>query len=265
MLELIDKGGVSDAHPTPLLFVHGGCHAAWCWDEHFLDYFADHGFRAVAVSLRAHGGSGSDKPLPKLSVADFVDDVRAAADYLGTPPVLVGHSLGGWTVQKYLERYNAPAGVLLASLPPKGVLACALRFWRKHPLISMRANMFGENKEVFTRLPRETLFCAHTPEPIVAATAARCQNESIRAAFLDAGFRWPKPELVSAPLLVLGGEDGGTITNAEIHATARAYRTQATLFPRMGHNMMVEPGWRDVAEHIRAWLGSRRLAPADGS
>jgi pimeloyl-ACP methyl ester carboxylesterase len=51
MLELIDRGSCSDAHPTPLLFVHGACHAAWCWDAHFLDYFADRGFRALAAVL----------------------------------------------------------------------------------------------------------------------------------------------------------------------------------------------------------------------
>ena len=70
MLELIDKGAPTEAHPSPMLFVHGGMHAAWCWDEHFLDYFADKGFRAAAVSFRAHGGSGSDKPLKKLGIAD---------------------------------------------------------------------------------------------------------------------------------------------------------------------------------------------------
>jgi len=57
MLEVIDKGRCSDEHPAPLLFVHGGNLAAWCWDEHFLDFFADKGFRAVAVSLRGHGAS----------------------------------------------------------------------------------------------------------------------------------------------------------------------------------------------------------------
>jgi pimeloyl-ACP methyl ester carboxylesterase len=46
MLELIDKGSCSDAHPPPLLFVHGAWHAAWCWDENFLGFFADMGFRA---------------------------------------------------------------------------------------------------------------------------------------------------------------------------------------------------------------------------
>lgn len=46
MLELIDKGFCSHTHPTPLLFIHGAWHAAWCWDDHFLDFFADWGFRA---------------------------------------------------------------------------------------------------------------------------------------------------------------------------------------------------------------------------
>jgi hypothetical protein len=30
MLEVIDKGSVTDSHPTPLLFVHGASIAAWC-------------------------------------------------------------------------------------------------------------------------------------------------------------------------------------------------------------------------------------------
>ena len=75
MLEVIDKGHCTDKHPVPLLFVHGASHAAWCWDEHFLDFFADKGFRAVALSLRGHGASSNSKPLRACSVADFVEDL----------------------------------------------------------------------------------------------------------------------------------------------------------------------------------------------
>jgi pimeloyl-ACP methyl ester carboxylesterase len=87
MLEVIDKGSSSEAHPVPLLFVHGAYHAAWCWDENFLDYFADKGFRALAVSLRGHGQSTRCKPLRSCSIADYVEDVRAVADKLGCEPV----------------------------------------------------------------------------------------------------------------------------------------------------------------------------------
>jgi pimeloyl-ACP methyl ester carboxylesterase len=80
MLEVIDKGSLSEAHPAPLLFVHGGEHAAWCWDEHFLDFFAENGYRAVAPSLRGHGGSPSSKPLRACSIADYVEDVSEVAE-----------------------------------------------------------------------------------------------------------------------------------------------------------------------------------------
>ena len=47
MLEVIDKGSCSEAHPVPLLFVHGSWHGAWCWDEHFLTSSPT---RAIALS-----------------------------------------------------------------------------------------------------------------------------------------------------------------------------------------------------------------------
>ncbi len=62
MLEVIEKGSSTPAHPTPLLFVHGGWHGAWCWSN-FLNYFADAGYRAVALSLRGHGASPAAKAL----------------------------------------------------------------------------------------------------------------------------------------------------------------------------------------------------------
>jgi len=133
MLEVIDRGAASESHPVPLLFVHGAWHAAWCWDEHFLGYFADHGYRALAVSLRGHGGSPTDKRLRDLSFADFVTDVTAAADALPTRPVIVGHSMGGVLVQRYLELRDAPAGVLMASMPPQGYLRSGLRWIKRHP------------------------------------------------------------------------------------------------------------------------------------
>ena len=69
MLEVIDKGSATDSHPVPLLFVHGAWHAAWCWDENFLGFFADKGYRAVALSLRNHGSSDENNPraLPSLT------------------------------------------------------------------------------------------------------------------------------------------------------------------------------------------------------
>ena len=104
MLEMIDKGTVTHSHPFPMLFVHGVFHAAWCWDANFLDFFAERGFRAVAVSLRGYGASPlSEQPLNSVTIADYVDDVRTTVETLDAEPVLVGHSYGGLVVQKYLD------------------------------------------------------------------------------------------------------------------------------------------------------------------
>lgn len=259
MLEVIDKGSCTDAHPVPLLFLHGGCHAAWCWDEHFLDYFAEHGFRAVALSYRGHGSSGLDKPLRKCTIADYLADTRRVAAGLGTAPILLGHSTGGFIIQKHFEDGDAPAAVLLASAPPQGISRAAIRVWRNHPWVAMRTNAIGKNHGIFNTpmLAREHLFSPHTPEEIVVDCAARVEQDSTRAVFLDMAVRLPKPTAVTAPVLVLGGKQDGTVTNDEVHATARAFGTRAELFSNMGHNMMLEPGWRDVANRIRDWLGQK--------
>ncbi|MGH3676329.1 MAG: alpha/beta hydrolase [Mycobacterium sp.] len=262
MLEIIDKGHCSAAHPVPLLFVHGPWHGAWCWDEHFLDFFADNGFRAVAVSLRAHGKSATSQRLRTCSIADYVDDVKTAADQLGSEPVVVGHSMGGFVVQKYLEAHHAPAGVLMTSAPPQGTVRASLRLMARHPWAGLiKPNTYGNSLDVVNtpRLARGHLFCAQTPGHVVADCIARLQPESGRAMF-DMMYRdLPQPERISTPLLVLGAVDDGAFTKDEVSATARAYGTDAEFFPDMGHNMMLEPGWAAVAERIVQWLGHRGL------
>ncbi|MCV7099099.1 alpha/beta hydrolase [Mycobacterium palustre] len=260
MLEVIEKGSGGDAHPVPLLFVHGGWHAAWCW-ENFLDYFADAGYRAVAMSMRGHGTSPTDKPLQKVSVADYIDDVRSVADDLGGGPVLIGHSLGGYVIQRYLEDHAAPAAVLVGSLPPSGVLGTALRVWRRRP--QMMVKSFNDPTLVrflsSATLARRYLFCADTPAAIVEQCWRRAGPESIRAAMTDPMRRRVDTRRVTTPILVLGAVHDGFVSRGAVRATARAYGTRPEFFA-MGHNMMLEPGWPDVAKRIHGWLQTRDLA-----
>jgi pimeloyl-ACP methyl ester carboxylesterase len=257
MLEVIDKGACTDEHPVPLLFVHGAWHAAWCWDEYFLDFFADKGYRALAVSLRGHGGSPAPKHMRKCSIADLVDDVDSVARGLPTRPVVIGHSMGGFVVQKYLETYDAPAGVLVASIPPRGAGGFLLRGMKRHPWHTVRGVATQRSRHGYgtPKLAREYFYSPYTPEPDVVRHAARLDEEFAGKLTQDMVRRdLPKPDLVTAPLLVLGAEHDGCITQKEFHATARAYRTEAEIFPDMGHNMMLEPGWEAVADRIHTWL-----------
>ncbi|RLC08454.1 MAG: alpha/beta hydrolase, partial [Deltaproteobacteria bacterium] len=54
-LEVISKYPKGKKHSVPILFIHGAFAGAWCWEEYFLPYFADHGYESHALSLRGHG------------------------------------------------------------------------------------------------------------------------------------------------------------------------------------------------------------------
>ncbi|WP_102145910.1 alpha/beta hydrolase [Mycobacterium hubeiense] len=257
-LEVLEKGQCTDRHPAPLLFVHGAFHAAWCW-ENFLDYFAEQGYRALAVSLRGHGRSPV-KRLRFCSLADYVEDVESVASSLPVSPVLIGHSMGGFIVQKYLERHEAPAAVLMASTPQAGARAFTGRLIRRYPWLTLRSVVTGNALHGFNTpaVARQMFFSAGTPESDVVRYAALLGNESQRVGF-DAMRKPPDPARVRTPLLVLGADEDPCILADEVAATARAYGTQAQVFPAIGHDMMLEPKWADVAERIDSWLSARNL------
>jgi pimeloyl-ACP methyl ester carboxylesterase len=261
-LESISKYPSDSTHSTPLLFVHGAFHAAWCWDVHFLEYFARHGFAAHAVSLRGHGNSEGRDNLRWTRIAAYVEDVAETARQLPHPPILIGHSMGGLVVQKVLESFPCPAAVLLASVPPAGVLATTLRLARRHPMAFAKANVTLSLLPLVAtpRLAREAFFSKDLPEELLRTYSSRLQDESYLA-FLDMLlFNLPKPESVKTPLLVLGADRDTFFNPTEIEATARAYNTRSEIIPDMAHDMMLESRWQVVAERILLWLKERELA-----
>jgi pimeloyl-ACP methyl ester carboxylesterase len=264
MLEVIEKRPSRESDKTPVLFVHGAWHGAWCWDEHFLDFFAAKGYRSVAVSLRGHGKSPTPKPMQFCSMADLVDDVDSVAKSLPRPPVVVGHSMGGFVAQKYLESHDAPAAVLLASAPVSGIAGFLLRRFRRHPWLT--GTELAKTKSLRSmggtpELARESFFSDLTSDSDVVRYTAQLGEEYLRKHVLDMLLlNLPRPDLVTAPLLVMGAEKDVCFTQQEVHVTARAYHVEAEIFPKMGHDMMLEPGWDAVAERIHVWLETRDLA-----
>lgn len=256
-LEIITRQPAKAICHTPVLFVHGAWHAAWCWDAYFLPYFAAQGFTAHAVSFRNHGRSASAGSLRWRRSAEYVRDIAQAVREIGQPPVLVAHSLGGYVVQKYLETARVPAVALLASAPPSGVLGATQRVARRHPLLFLKANIQARLWPIISSpaLAREAFFSRTLPEAQVRHYAAQLQDEAYLA-YLDSMFlNLPRRKRVArVPMLVLGAANDQIFTTREIRATARAYGATGRIFPAMAHDMMLEPGWQAVADHIIRWL-----------
>lgn len=259
-LEVISKHPREKTHSTPLLLVHGAWHGAWCW-ENFLPYFAEQGYEVHALSLRGHGISEGREGIRWYSTSDYLTDVRQVVNSLKPHPVLIGHSMGGYVVQKYLESQNAPAGVLLASVPTTGIINYNLRWLRRHPASMLKALLLLNIWHVVSTpiLVKDAFFSVDYPNEQFLKYYPHIQNESFRVASEMTFLRLPRPSKVQTPLLVLAGESDRIFTVSEHRKTARAYKTEAIIYPNMAHDMMLERGWGNVADQILSWLSSRNL------
>ncbi|PWG63942.1 alpha/beta hydrolase [Spiribacter halobius] len=247
---------------TPVVFVHGAFVGAWCWAEHFLDHFAAQGFHGVAPSLRGHGGSEGAGQLQYAGINEFVADLeRVVAGLDGPPPVLVGHSMGGLVVQRYLERYPATAAVLMASVPPSGLLPSTWRMLMSDPLLFAQFGLMQGlgPRAVDLDVARRAVFSDHLPEPDLARYARYMQPESQRAIWEMSATAPARPWRVdqAPPMLVLGAEDDALFSVPEAEATARLWQADLAIVPGMAHAMMLEPGWDGVADRLVKWLWAR--------
>jgi pimeloyl-ACP methyl ester carboxylesterase len=98
-----------------LVFVHGGGANAHWW-THVASRFADD-FRVLAVDLSGHGDSGWR---PTYSLEQWTDEVMAAAEAGGIdgPPVVIGHSMGGFvTIATAARHADRVAGAIVCDSP----------------------------------------------------------------------------------------------------------------------------------------------------
>lgn len=251
----------SRTRKPPLLFVHGGYVDGWCWTPHFLPWFADQGWPAHALSLRGHGGSGGREMLFATGLDDYAADVERVAGSLGEPPVLVGHSMGAAIVERMIAMHPVRAAVLVAPVPPTGLVPVATRLAMERPdylahMVSMDPSRLSA--DVLHAL-RPYYFSDDVEPAILAESVRHLTGESSRA-LLDLSLRlhWLKPERNGIPLMVLGAEGDRISTPADVRATARHHDVPATILPGLAHMMMLERAWETVARPIAKWLEALR-------
>lgn len=244
-----------DASRPPLLFVHGAFAGGWMWADTFMPRLAAAGWRCHALSLRGHGGSAGRRNIDWHSIADYVDDVTAVIDHLGEEPVLIGHSMGGFVVQKYLERHTLPAAILVCSVPPQGLIAAQFHLLFQKPQLFMDINriMGGDYAEVATL--REALFAGEVDEAMLAAWLTRMQPESHRAIWDMSMFNLPALHAMHRPpMLILGAEKDVLVPAFLVQSTGHSYGLPVHIFRGMGHAVTHERDWEHVADTIAAWL-----------
>jgi pimeloyl-ACP methyl ester carboxylesterase len=259
-LETINRKPDGKSKRTPLLFVHGKWHGAWCWDEYFLSYFAAHGYDCTALSLRGHADSEGDEGLRWYSIADYVSDVEQVAEQVETPPVIIAHSMGGFITQKYLERHHEhPAAVLLTTIPPTGLWPTILTLLIQKPGLILKT-LGTMNPWVVIETEdraRWALFSENLPNGLLKKYYRQMHSESFRSLLDELGLNLVRTKRIRTPLLIIGAQNDTVIFPSMVRATARKYGTSAEIFPDMAHDVMLEAGWEKVAQRILKWLNTR--------
>lgn len=249
------RAGKRNRRTTPLLFVHGAFAGGWMWTETFMPFFAKAGYDCHALSLRGHGGSSGRETIDWHAIGDYVDDLERIIDWVDAPPVLIGHSMGGFVVQKYLERHPAAGAILLCSVPPQGLIAAQFHLLFQKPQLFMDINRIMGGDYANTDTLREALFAGEVDEAMLAIWLNQMQTESHRAIWDMSMFNLPRLHAMHRPpMLVAGAEQDVLVPAFLVQATARTYGLPDLIFRNMGHAVTHEKEWPLVAATLLDWL-----------
>jgi len=214
-----------------------------------------------AIRLRGHS---SDSNPAYCSIADYVADVEALVKTLPNgPPILMGHSMGGFITQKCLEKFPVKMAILVASVPPYGMLKM---IWEKWPFYKpffspvgivkawingyddfpgdLRTNCFPADKILF-------------PDEKVEEARKNLVHESCR--IVEGFISGVNAKLVpkNVPVFVIGAEDDFIISQNAIKNTAAFHHTTPKFYKTTHNIMEIEPVCYQFVGDVKTWIKSK--------
>lgn len=254
MLEHLVEQPSTPTQKPPVLFIHGAWHGAFCYRD-WLSTFASLGYPAHAISLPGYGESKAEKRLNAYGGRDYLQVIEQVMTQLGPKAVLLGHSMGGHLVQRYLLQHSVPKAVLVATAPVSGLTGFNLRYVRKHPGRFFKALFTAELKHLVDspELVRE-LFITEGAALSPEALCAKLCSSSLKLG-LEAGSPLKvKADRPPSKVLVVAAESDGCFTMAEEERTAKAWGAEVMVVKGQSHDLMLEKGREETARRIAAWL-----------
>jgi len=239
-------------YERPLLLLHGAWHGAWCWQQAAND-LVERGFVVHSMSLRGHGNSPKAQSWLDYSLDSYLNDLHSIVSQIEPRPIVVGHSLGGFVLQHYLEAHSLPGAVLLCAMPAIHFPHSPLRFFLSDRKALLRTLLSGDSRHFFQSeaATRAAFFRPDSDSATVRQLMAQLAPESIRV-FIDTIFRRVKPIRKPKPVLVIAAEADRIFPVSEQQALAAWYKTEAKVVAAAAHDLMLDPAWSQAADLIEA-------------
>lgn len=257
-LEIISKIHDDSLTHESVILIHGACMGAWVWEDNFLPYFYEKGFNVYAFSFRNHGNSDSEGALRWLSINAYVQDLTNVINQVNGPIHLIGHSMGGFTIQHYLQNKapNIKSAILLCSVPNHGLMRLIGKLILHYPLFFIKSVFTFSWLPVlknYTRLQR-IMFRIDMHESKMKYCSSKLQEESFLVFLQMVLLKLPKIISTKMPLMIIGGEKDYLIPLKDTIRMAKNYKLEPLIVKNASHCLMLEEGWDEVAEKIYSFI-----------
>jgi pimeloyl-ACP methyl ester carboxylesterase len=267
--EQIERANATDR--TPVVFIHGLWLLPRSWDR-WAALFEEAGYPAVTPGwpddpetveeAKAHPEAFAHK-----MVGQVADHFAKVIGQLKKKPVVIGHSFGGLITQMLAGRGLAAVSVAIDPAPFRGVLPLPLSSLKSaSPVLGNPANRnravaltfeqfkYGWANALGEDEAKDLYEKYHVPAsgaPLFQAATANLNP------WTEAKVDTKNPE--RGPLLIIDGAKDNTVPWAIADASYKKQKrnqgvTEITAIPDRGHSLVIDSGWREVADTALAFV-----------
>jgi pimeloyl-ACP methyl ester carboxylesterase len=274
------ENATNAAAADTIVLVHGFWVTPRSWEK-WVERYEGKGYRVLApaypgLEVEVEALREDPSPIEALTVPPIVEDLENTVGELSSPPIIMGHSMGGLLTQILLDHGYGAAGVAIDSVPSEGIKVVPVSQIRalfpilRHP--SERHKAVGFTKEQFHNAFANTLSREDSDEvyeryyiPAPGNLVWGGVTANFTPGHQDVYVNFRNED--RAPLLFIAGGEDNLMPPAVNESNVKHYRHSKSItdykeFPGRAHFTVGQAGWEEVADYALEWAEEHAKRPA---
>jgi len=269
--ELAQCGHANETGRQPVVFVHGLWLLPSSWDR-WAKLFEDNGYVALTPGWpddpeTVEEAAEHPEVFAGKSIGQVADHFETIIRGLDRKPAIIGHSTGGLLTQILAGRGLAAVSVAIDPAPFRGVLPLPFSTLKSSsPVLRNPANRARAVPLTYDQFRYGFANAVSDEEArqLYEEFAVPASGKSLWQAALANLNPWTEDKVDTrnpdrGPLLLISGERDHTVPPAIVNASYRQQQdnegvTEIETIPGRGHALIIDNGWRDVAEKALAFV-----------